>query len=291
MKRLVIPTLALAMGGVLLADEGMWTFDNVPKDAIARKYKVTLTDRWLQQVRQSVVRLESGCTGSFVSANGLILTNHHCAAECLTDLSTAQRDYIAQGFSASAREAEVRCPGEQVSVLTAMQNVTPQVTKAIANVPPAETVCRTEQDTHRARGRLRSGVEEGRCAAQLRSGHALPGRAVLALQVQALRRRAAGRSHRRTAIAAFGGDPDNFQFPRWCLDMSLLRAYENGKPAATPTHLNDRTGHGAGGRRAGLRRRASGDDATAADGRAAQDPARRLICRSGCCASPSCAAG
>ena len=236
MKRLVILTLVLAMGGVLLADEGMWTFDNVPKDAIARKYKVTLTDRWLQQVRQSVVRLESGCTGSFVSANGLILTNHHCAAECLTDLSTAQRDYIAQGFTAPAREAEVRCPGEQVSVLTAMQNVTPQVTKAIVNVPPAETVA--------ARNKTLTGLE-GDCEAESKKAGA-------PLNCEAVTLYQGGQywlyKYKRyddirlvfapeAAIAAFGGDPDNFQFPRWCLDMSLLRAYENGTPAATPVHL------------------------------------------------------
>ena len=236
MKRLVILALAIAMGGVLLADEGMWTFDNVPKDAITRKYKVTITDQWLQQVRQSVVRLESGCTGSFVSANGLILTNHHCAAECLTDLSTAQRDYIAQGFTAAAREAEVRCPGEQVSVLTAMQSVTPQVTKAIANVPPAETVA--------ARNKILTGLE-GECEAESKKAGA-------PLNCEAVTLYQGGQywlyKYKRyddirlvfapeAAIAAFGGDPDNFQFPRWCLDMSLLRAYENGKPAATPIHL------------------------------------------------------
>src|SRR5688500_19305862 len=156
MKAVLTLAVAVVLGGVLLADEGMWTFDNIPRDAIARKYKVTLTDQWLQRLQQSVVRLESGCTGSFVSADGLVLTNHHCAAECLSNLSTAQRDYIAQGFTAAAREAEVRCPGEQVSVLTAMQNVTPQVTKAIANVPPAETVA--------ARNKTLTGLE-GECEA------------------------------------------------------------------------------------------------------------------------------
>src|SRR6187402_177972 len=140
MKRFLVIFLAMVMCVGVAADEGMWTFDNVPRDAIARKYQVTLTDPWLQQLQQSVVRLESGCTGSFVSADGLILTNHHCAAECLTDLSTAQRDHIVQGFTAPTREVEVRCPGEQVSVLTATQNITPQVTKAIATVPAAEVI-------------------------------------------------------------------------------------------------------------------------------------------------------
>src|SRR4051794_8986877 len=139
MKRffLIVCTVGMCVGGVS-ADEGMWTLDNVPRDTIARKFHVTLTDQWLQHLQQSVVRLESGCTGSFVSAEGLILTNHHCSAECLSDLSTAQRDLISGGFIASGREQELKCPGQQVSVLMATENVTPQVTSAIARVPAAQ---------------------------------------------------------------------------------------------------------------------------------------------------------
>ena len=236
MKLVLTLAVTLALGGVLLADEGMWTFDNIPKDAIARKYKVMLTDQWLQRLQQSVVRLESGCTGSFVSAEGLILTNHHCAAECLSDLSTAQRDYIAQGFSAATREAEVRCPGEQISVLMAKQNVTPQVTKAIASVPAAQTVA--------ARNRILTELESECEAASQKSGTPLSCEAVTLYQggqywIYKYKRYDDVRIvfAPEAAVAAFGGDPDNFQFPRWCLDMSLLRAYDNGKPAAVPAHL------------------------------------------------------
>jgi hypothetical protein len=236
MKLVLTLAVTLALGGVLLADEGMWTFDNIPKDAIARKYKVTLTDQWLQRLQQSVVRLESGCTGSFVSAEGLILTNHHCAAECLSDLSTAQRDYIAQGFSAATRDTEVRCPGEQISVLMAMQNVTPQVTKAIASVPAAQTVA--------ARNRILTELESECEAASQKSGTPLSCEAVTLYQggqywIYKYKRYDDVRIvfAPEAAVAAFGGDPDNFQFPRWCLDMSLLRAYDNGKPAAVPAHL------------------------------------------------------
>ena len=236
MKLVLTLAVTVALGGVLLADEGMWTFDNIPKDVIARKYKVTLTDQWLQRLQQSVVRLESGCTGSFVSAEGLILTNHHCAAECLSDLSTAQRDYIAQGFSAATRDAEVRCPGEQISVLMAMQNVTPQVTKAIASVPAAQTVA--------ARNRILTELESECEAASQKSGTPLSCEAVTLYQggqywIYKYKRYDDVRIvfAPEAAVAAFGGDPDNFQFPRWCLDMSLLRAYDNGKPAAVPAHL------------------------------------------------------
>jgi hypothetical protein len=236
MKRILIAGLVLVMGGVVLADEGMWTFDNIPRAAIARKYKVTLTDQWVRQVQQSIVRLESGCTGSFVSPQGMVLTNHHCIAECLTNLSTAERDYVAQGFTSANREAEIRCPGEQVSVLMAMQNVTPQVTKAIATVPAAETVA--------ARNRILTSLESDCEAAAKKSGTPLNCEAVTLYQggqywLYQYKRYDDVRLvfAPEAAIAAFGGDPDNFQFPRWCLDMSLLRAYENGKPAATPTHL------------------------------------------------------
>ena len=236
MKAVLTLAVAVVLGGVLLADEGMWTFDNIPRDAIARKYKVTLTDQWLQRLQQSVVRLESGCTGSFVSADGLVLTNHHCAAECLSNLSTAQRDYIAQGFTAATRDAEVRCPGEQLSVLMATQNVTPQVTKAIAGVPAAETVA--------ARNRILTDLESECEAASKKSGAPLSCEAVTLYQggqywIYKYKRYDDVRIvfAPEAAVAAFGGDPDNFQFPRWCLDMSLLRAYDNGRPAAVPAHL------------------------------------------------------
>jgi hypothetical protein len=236
MKRFFVIVCTLVMGAGVAADEGMWTFDNVPRDTIARKYHVTLTDQWLQHLQQSVVRLESGCTGSFVSAEGLILTNHHCAAACLTDLSTAQRDLIAQGFLASGREQELRCPGQQVSVLIATENITRQVTQATAGVAAAQLAA--------ARNKALTDLES-RC-------EDAAGTAGMPRKCEAVTLYQGGQywlyKYKRyddirlafapeAAIAAFGGDPDNFQFPRWCLDMSLLRAYDNGKPAATPEHL------------------------------------------------------
>jgi len=236
MTRFLAIVLTAIMGVGVAADEGMWTFDNVPRDTIARKYHVSLTDQWLQRVQQSVVRLESGCTGSFVSAEGLILTNHHCSAECLSDLSTAQRDLIADGFVATGREQELRCPGQQVSVLMATENVTPQVTKAIAGVPAAQVAA--------SRNTVLTNLESQCEDAATKAGTPRKCEAVTLYQggqywlykykrYDDIRLAFAPEA----AVAAFGGDPDNFQFPRWCLDMSILRAYENGKPAATPTHL------------------------------------------------------
>ena len=236
MKRFIVLIGAVLMCVGVSADEGMWTFDHVPKDAIARKYNVTLTDEWLNRVQQSIVRLESGCTGSFVSGDGLILTNHHCSAECLTNLSTPERDYIAQGFLAARREDEPRCPGQQVSVLVSTENVTPQVTKAIAGAPTAQVAA--------ARNKAVTDLES-QCEAASKA-------AAAPLHCEAVTLYQGGQywlyKYKRyddvrvafapeAAIAAFGGDPDNFQFPRWCLDMSLLRAYENDRPASTPAHL------------------------------------------------------
>jgi len=244
MKRLFLATsmvcaLGVAAHGDRLAtaiDEGMWTFDNIPKAQIAQKYKVEIGDDWRGRVQTAIVRLESGCTASFISPEGLLLTNHHCAQSCLAENSTAQRDLVANGYLADTRKDEVRCQGEQASVLMETQDVTADVTQALAGVAAAEAA--------RARNQVLTKLEE-RCEADAKAaGKPLKCETVTLYQ---------GGQHwlykykryddvrlafaPESAAAAFGGDPDNFQFPRWCLDMSLLRVYEDGKPAATPGHL------------------------------------------------------
>jgi V8-like Glu-specific endopeptidase len=238
MRRLCVLVLILGTASAAaLADEGMWTFDNVPRQVIAKKYGVTLTDQWLQRVQQSVIRLETGCTASFVSPEGLVLTNHHCVATCLADNSTAERDYVARGFTATARENELRCEGEQASVLMATENVTDRVTKALASTPPDKTTA--------VRNETLTNLESQCEAAAKTSGTPLSCEAVTLYQggqywLYKYRRYTDVRLAfaPEADIAAFGGDPDNFQFPRWCLDMALLRVYDNGKPAATPAHLS-----------------------------------------------------
>jgi len=217
-------------------DEGMWTFDNVPREAIAKKYGVQLTDDWLARYQKAVVRLESGCTGTFVSSNGLVLTNHHCAASCLAENSSAKRDLVAGGFQGTAAEPELRCQGEQVSVLVETQNVTADVSKALAGAAAA--------DVARTQNQMLTKLEEQCEAAAKKSGTPLKCEAVTLYQggQQWLYKYKRYDDVRlafapEASVAAFGGDPDNFQFPRWCLDMSLLRVYENGKPASPPSHL------------------------------------------------------
>jgi len=237
MKRWISALVIIGLSIGVAADEGMWTFDNVPKAEIEKRYSVQLTDQWLARVQKSVVRLESGCTASFVSPEGLVLTNHHCVAECLSDNSSAQRDLIANGFIAAALEDELRCQGARASILMSTENITYRVTRAIGDVEPAAATL--------ARNKVLTTLEANCEAASKQTGTPLACESVTLYQggeywlykykrYEDVRLAFAPEQ----AIGAFGGDPDNFQFPRWCLDMSLLRVYENGKPASTPEHLS-----------------------------------------------------
>jgi hypothetical protein len=219
------------------ADEGMWTFDNPPSAAIEKAYGVKLDAPWLAHVRESTVRLETGCTGSFISGDGLILTNHHCAEDCVAQNSSEGNDLVTSGFLAGTREKELKCTEDAVSVLVGSEDVTAKVSAALEGVPADKVV----EARRAALTKLEQACEE---ASKKAKGGALKCERVSLYQ--------GGQywlyKYRRyddvrlvfvpeRDIAAFGGDPDNFQFPRWCLDMSILRAYEGGKPAKTPTHL------------------------------------------------------
>ncbi|HUG04766.1 MAG TPA: S46 family peptidase [Steroidobacteraceae bacterium] len=237
MKRFPVAALAALASCVAVADEGMWTFDNPPRAAIADKYGVTLDSAWLKRVREGTVRLDSGCTGSFISRDGLILTNHHCAEECIANNSTPENDLIGNGFLAGTREQEPRCGDDSISVLVGTEDVTAQVAKATAGTADDAIV----EARRRELTRLEQACEE---ASKQSAGGALKCERVTLYQggqywLYKYKRYEDVRLvfAPERDIAAFGGDPDNFQFPRWCLDMTILRAYENGKPASTPNHL------------------------------------------------------
>lgn len=238
MKALACAVALFAMSSATYADEGMWTFDNFPKQLAGEKLGVEVTDQWLDKVRLATTRLESGCTGSFISADGLVLTNHHCSSECLAQLSTPESDLFEKGFLADNRAAERRCPTQQVSVLIATEDITLKVAAAIkgledkaANETRKKELSRLEQSCEEA-SRSAAGGEPLLCqSVTLYNGGQYflykyrrykDVRLVFAPEA---------------AIAAFGGDPDNFQFPRYCLDMSILRVYENDKPMRSPSHL------------------------------------------------------
>ena len=225
----------------VLADEGMWTFQNFPSDTVKETYGVTIDGAWLNRVQRSITRHESGCTGSFVSGEGLVLTNHHCVMRCLSELSSEQENFIAQGFNSGNRAGERKCPTEILSVLMEVEDVTSKVNAATAALPSTRANEVRKQELSKL---------EAECAERSKKSRVGP------LACESVTLYQGGQyflyKYKRYddvrmvfapehSIAAFGGDPDNFNFPRWCLDFSLLRAYENGKPARTPNHLVWRT--------------------------------------------------
>lgn len=213
------------------ADEGMWTFDRFPIQTVNDKYGTSIDQAWLDRVRNAAVRL-NGCSASLVSGEGLVLTNHHCIVSCLQDLSSAETDYVKNGFQVATREEELECPGQTAEILTDIVDVTDRVLAAGAGLEGAAFV--------QARGAATTAIEDENCASKetetcqvisfFRGGrYALykfrkyeDVRIAFAPEFQA---------------AFFGGDPDNFNFPRYALDGAFLRIYEDDKPVMTPNHL------------------------------------------------------
>jgi hypothetical protein len=229
-------TLALlccgAIGMRARAEEGMWTFDNPPLKLLQQKYGFTPTQAWLDHLRLSCVRLNDGGSGSFVSPHGLLLTNHHVARGQLQKNSTKEQDYIRDGFYAASAEAEMKSPDLEVNVLQSMENVTPRVVAALAGAktPEAEfakrkaAIADIERESMQKTG-LRSDVVtlyQGGEYWLYRYKKYTDVRLVFAPEAQA---------------AFFGGDPDNFTYPRHDIDMALFRVYDNGKPLDTRDYL------------------------------------------------------
>jgi hypothetical protein len=244
MSRL-LPVVLSLIPALAHGAEGMWTFDNFPAARVRQELAVEVTPAWLDRVRLATARLEGGCSGSFVSADGLVLTNHHCITGCLRELSTADQDLSANGYLARRREDERRCSSEQVSVLTRIEDVTGKVRAAVGATAGA--------DASRRRKAALTNLEQA-CE------RAYPARDPRACEAVTLY--GGGQyflyHYRRYddvrlvlapeyAVAFFGGDPDNFQFPRYNLDFALLRVYANGRPARTPQFHRVRAGGAAAG--------------------------------------------
>ena len=226
-----LTTLALPLSAAS-ADEGMWTFDKFPAARMGADYGWAPDQTWLDKVRASAVRLTGGCSASFVSPDGLILTNHHCISDCLQDLSTAKADYLKNGFTAAARTSEKLCPGQQAEVVTSIRDVTPDVKTAIGTLTGLPAVKAKNAAIARIESAGCTDTRTTRCQVVTLYGG---GQYKLYTYRKYSDVRVVWAPESRAP--QFGGDPDNFNFPRYSLDASFLRAYDGGKPAATPQHL------------------------------------------------------
>ena len=225
MAVLAAPSAAMAR------DEGMWTFDNFPIQTVNQKYGTRIDQAWLDRVRNASVRIQ-GCSASFVSDQGLVLTNWHCVVGCVQELSTPDQDFVKNGFMAATREEERRCPGQTAEVLTEIVDVTDRVLGAGQGLEGAAF--------NAARAAEISAIQREACAEDPKFN----------CQVISLYRGGRYSLHKfrkyddvrlvfapENQAAFFGGDPDNFNFPRYALDAGFLRAYENGQPVETPSFL------------------------------------------------------
>jgi hypothetical protein len=234
MKRFLSILLAFAFifSTLATADEGMWLYNEPPTAKIKAKYGFELTQPWLNHVRLSSVRFNNGGSGSFVSADGLTFTNHHVGAGCVQQLSSEGHDYIKTGFYAKTQAEEAKCPNLELNELVGIEDVTDKVN---AGVKPGMSAADASQAQRAAMSQIEKqcSTETGlRCdVVMFYSG-----------QVYNLYKYKKYTDVRLVfapefGIAFFGGDPDNFTYPRYDLDITFFRVYENGKPAHLDNYL------------------------------------------------------
>lgn len=215
-----------------LADEGMWVYNNLPTAQLKKKYNFEPTAAWAEHLMKASVRFNSGGSGSFVSPAGLVLTNHHVGADTLAKISSPGHDYYKNGFWAKTPAEEVRAPDLELNVLQSIEDVTARVNAAVKEGMSSEQaalarraiIAQIEKESLAATG-LRSDVVtlyQGGQYHLYRYKKYTDVRLVFAPEF---------------AIAFFGGDPDNFEYPRYDLDMCLFRVYENGKPVKVDHYL------------------------------------------------------
>jgi hypothetical protein len=214
------------------ADEGMWLYNEAPKDKIKAKYGFELTPQWLDHVRLSSVRFNNGGSGSFVSAEGLTFTNHHVGAGCVQQLSSEGHDYIKTGFYARTRAEEAKCPNLELNQLVGIEDVTdkvnagvkPGMSAADAGRAQRSAMSQIENDCSKSTGRRCDVVTfySGQVYNLYKYKKYTDVRLVFAPEFDA---------------AFFGGDPDNFTYPRYDLDITFFRVYEDGHPAHLDNYL------------------------------------------------------
>jgi hypothetical protein len=237
---MTLPLRAALLGATLLAapvvapahaDEGMWTYDNFPAAKMRAAYGWAPDKAWLDHARLSSIRLAEGCSASLVSADGLVMTNHHCARSCLSELADAKHDYIANGFYAPTLKDEKACPAMEGDQLTDITPVTAQIEAATAgksdkafNDAERGAIAKIEKDCTTG--------NDVRCqVVTLYHGGIYD--LYKYKRYQDLRVVWAPEE----SVAFFGGDPDNFTFPRYDLDSAMVRIYDHGKPLHAENYL------------------------------------------------------
>ncbi len=228
-----VTSMALAFSSHrLIADEGMWLFNQLPKRQLLEQHDFVADSQWSERLMLSAVRFNSGGSASFVSENGLVLTNHHVAADTLYKLSTAENNYHENGFLANNYLQEIPAPDLELNQLVSIQDVTDKVNGAI-------TTAMTSNEAAKARQSIMASIEKDSLdKSGLRSDVVTlfgGGRYHLYLYKKYTDVRLVWAPE--SGAAFFGGDADNFEYPRYCLDVTLFRVYENGSPAKISNYL------------------------------------------------------
>ncbi|MBY0230517.1 MAG: S46 family peptidase, partial [Gemmataceae bacterium] len=232
MRTLTVAALAACLALPARAGEGMWLYNALPLDKLKKDHEFEPTKEWLEKLQKSSVRVGQSGSASFVSADGLVITNHHVASDALQKLGTKEKNYYRDGYHAKSRDEELKCEAMELNVLMEIKDVTEEVQKAVPDGAKAE-------EATAKRRAIISRIEE-------------KAKKETKLQPQVVTLFQGGAYHLylykkytdvrlvfapEMAIAFFGGDPDNFEFPRFDLDITFFRVYEDGKPAKVPHHL------------------------------------------------------
>jgi hypothetical protein len=232
MKRLSLALLFCSLTFAARTDEGMWLYNQPPRELLRERHQFDATDAWLDHLQKSSVRFNSGGSGSFVSADGLLISNHHVGADALQKLGTQEKDYLRDGFYARTLAQEIKCLDLELNILQSIEDVTARINAAVpkgadgamAFAARRKIIAEIEKESQDRTG-LRSDVVtlwQGGAYHLYRFKRYTDVRLVFAPEQQ---------------IAFYGGDPDNFEFPRHDLDICLFRAYENDKPAKVENFL------------------------------------------------------
>src|SRR5437867_3990486 len=229
---LIIITSVFGLAIMASADEGMWLFSAPPLGQLKENYQFEPTPQWLEHLQKASVRFNSGGSGSFVSADGLCITNHHVGADALQKASSQQHNYLKEGFYAKTNAEEIKCADLELNVLISIEDVTAQVNAAVKTGMPPDTAGKARENA------IAQIEKESKDKTGLRSD-------IVTLYQGGLYHLYCYKRYDDVRIvfapeqqmAFYGGDPDNFEYPRFDLDICIFRAYENGQPAKIEHYL------------------------------------------------------